>query len=195
MNGDDSSAQVGTCYWQGRRVRLRAMEPSDWEAYHAWNADDEQARLLYAIPFPQSAESVRQFAERTATQQPEGDNFRWVITDLTGAVVGDLTSHDCDRRHGRFSYGISIARAHRRKGYATEAILLVLRYYFQDLRYHKATVHVYAFNEPSIALHQRLGFQQEGRLRDMIFTSGCYHDEFLFGMTAGEFAAHHSASR
>ena len=182
---------MSECYWQGRLVRLRAMEPGDWEAYHAWNEDDEQARLLYHVPFPQSAEAVRRFAEETARQKPEGDDFRFVITNLAGAVVGDLTTHHCEPRHGSFGYGIAIRREERRKGYASEAILIVLRYYFEELRYHKASTGIYAFNQPSLALHRKLGFQEEGRLRAMIYTNGRYHDQVLVGMTAEEFAARH----
>jgi RimJ/RimL family protein N-acetyltransferase len=165
------------------------MEPGDWEAYHAWNMDDEQARRLYFVPFPQSQEGVRRFAERTAAERPEGDNFRFVITNLAGEVIGDLTTHGCDPRHGTFGYGISVAAAHRRKGYAAEAIAIVLRYYFEELRYQKVSVQIYSFNEPSIRLHERLGFQQEGRQRRMIYTQGHYFDVLLFGLTSDEFVA------
>ena len=41
-----------TRIWQGERVRLRAIEPSDWAAYFSWNQDDEQARSVSNIPFP-----------------------------------------------------------------------------------------------------------------------------------------------
>jgi len=78
---------------------------------------------------------------------------------------------------------------HQRKGYASEAIRLVLRYFFEELRYHKATVQVYAFNEASIRLHQKLGFQEEGRSRDMIYTQGRYVDELTFGLTFDEWAS------
>ena len=50
--------------WQGQLVRLRAIEPGDWEAYAAWNADDAQAQAVWRIPFPQSAEAVRQWAQQ-----------------------------------------------------------------------------------------------------------------------------------
>jgi RimJ/RimL family protein N-acetyltransferase len=176
-------------YWQGDRIRLRAMEPADWDAYNAWNQDDDQARRVSVVPFPQSQESVRRFAERTATEPPDGDNFRWVITDPAGQVVGDLTTVGCSPRHGTLSYGISIAAAHRGKGYASEAITIVLRYYFEELRYQKVSVVVYSFNEPSIRLHERLGFQREGRQRRMIFTQGQYFDLIHFGLTKEEFAA------
>jgi RimJ/RimL family protein N-acetyltransferase len=176
-------------FWQGKNVRLRAMEPSDWEAYFAWNQDDEQARNLYFIPFPQSRESVKRFAEKTSLQEPEGDDFRFVIENHEHEVVGDVTVNNCNRRVGTFGWGISIAREHRRKGYALEALVLVMRYYFQGLRYQKVTVHIYSYNEASIRLHERLGFQLEGRIRRTVYTRGQYFDELLYGMTGEEFVA------
>lgn len=179
----------GKSIWRGTRVRLRAIEPGDWTAYFAWNADDDQARSLYHVPFPQSAESVQQWAQRESARAPEDDAFRFVIENERGEVVGNLATHDCDHRFGTFSYGISIRGEERRQGYAAEAILLVLRYYFQELRYQKVTVSVCSFNEASIRLHEKLGFQLEGRLRRKVFTNGEYFDELVYGMTAEEFAA------
>lgn len=179
----------GHCVWQGERVRLRAIEPADWSAYFAWNQDDGQARSLSDVPFPQSEEAVRQWAARESTRQPEEDSFRFVIENGAGEVVGDLTAHHCDRRVGAFSYGVSIRREQRRNGYAAEAIRLALRYYFQELRYQKATVHVYSFNEASARLHEALGFTLEGRIRRTVYTNGAHFDELVYGITAEEFAA------
>jgi len=64
---------------------------------------------------------------------------------------------------------------------------LVLKYYFEELDYQKVTVQIYAFNEASLKLHKKLGFQQEGCLRRMIYTDGTYHDEIIFGLTVEEF--------
>jgi len=177
--------------WQGARVRLRAVEPADWEAFHAWNQDDETARALYRIPFPRSREAMRRWADDEARRDPDGDAYRWVIEDRDGGAVGGIASHSCDRRAGTFGYGISIASPFRRRGYAAEAILLVLRYYFEELGYQKVHVHVYAFNAGSIALHERLGFRLEGRLRRMVFTRGAHHDVLAYGLTAEEFAEIH----
>jgi RimJ/RimL family protein N-acetyltransferase len=175
--------------WQGKLVRLRAFEPSDWEVYFAWDQDDEQARRLSTIPFPQSATAVREWAQREATRTPEGDSFRFVIENDAGEVVGDLTTLRCDPRVGTFSYGISILRDYRRRGYAADAISLVLRYYFHELRYQKATVSIYSFNTESARLHEKLGFILEGRIRRMIFTNGEYFDELIYGLTMEEFGA------
>lgn len=179
---------VADC-WLGRRVRLRAVEPSDWQPYWEWSHDTEADRRAYLIPFPQSRELARRKAEERAAQAVDGETFRWTIENLAGEVVGTLNTHSCEPRHGTFGYGIGIAEAHRRQGYASEAVVLVLRYYFGELRYQKATVHVYSFNEPSVRLHERLGFQPEGRLRRMIYTNGEYFDDLIFGLTAEEFWA------
>ena len=176
--------------WRGERVRLRAIEPGDWETYHAWNFDDSMTRSLWQSPFPQSREAGKRWAEGAANAPPNGDNFRFTVEALaTGEVVGDVTMHDCDRRPGIFSLGIGIKAGERRRGYAAEAITIVLRYYFEELRYQKAFVGVYSFNEASLGLFARLGFVQEGRQRRMVYTQGQYFDTIWLGLTVEEFAA------
>jgi RimJ/RimL family protein N-acetyltransferase len=182
-------------FWRGTLVRLRAFEPTDWETYFSWNHDTDQARSVDAIWFPQSPNEVRGWAEREATRERTGDNFRFVVESVAGEAVGDLTTHHSNPRVGTFAYGITIRAEHRRRGYATEAIRLVLAYYFGELRYQKVTVSVHSYNEPSVRLHERLGFRQEGRLRRTVYTRGQYFDELLFGLTAEEFLAGVDAPR
>ena len=174
--------------WQGKTVQLRAMEPEDWEVFHKNDEDAEEARLCYEIPFPRSNADAQRWAAEVALTPPHNDVYRLVIESAQGEVVGTLNTMACDRRCGTFKYGIAIFRPHWRKGYASEAIRLLLRYYFQELRYQKVTVHVYAFNEASLKLHQKLGFQIEGRLRRMIYTNGAYYDEYVLGLTSDEFS-------
>ncbi len=178
---------MSTNYWQGSLVRLRAVEPADGEAHFLWNHDTDTNRGLDRVRFPQSCEAARRWAERAATREPSGDAFHFEIENLSGELVGAIATHNCDPRNGTFAYGLSVWREYRRRGYASQAVALVLRYYFQELRYQKVTVHVYAFNEPSIHLHERLGFEREGRLRRMEYTDGQFHDVLIFGLTAEEF--------
>ena len=180
--------------FHGEKVRLRAIEPRDWEAFHAFDQDTELARHSYAIPFPRSSEEARRWAEEKAAAKPANDEFFWVIENDEGEVVGSINSHHCDRRNGTFQYGITIGRRHWRKGYASEAIILLLRFFFWERRYQKVNASIFAFNERSLRLHEKLGFQQEGRLRRMIFTNGAYHDEVVVGMTAEEFEASRGGS-
>jgi RimJ/RimL family protein N-acetyltransferase len=111
-----------------------------------------------------------------------------VIALPDGTAVGNVSTHHCDRRVGSFSYGINTLREHRGRGYASDAIRILLRYFFLELRYQKVTVGIFDFNETSIHLHRRLGFQAEGRLRRMTYGDGRFADMLIFGLLAEEFA-------
>jgi RimJ/RimL family protein N-acetyltransferase len=178
--------------WEGKLVRLRAVELSDWETHYEWNKDTEAERAGYSIPFPTSREAVKRWAERAATNDQSTDEFHFQIETLAGELAGSINSHSCQPRHGTFAYGVMILEKHQRKGYASEGIILLLRYFFQERRYQKVNASVYSFNESSIRLHEDLGFQLEGRLRRMIYTRGQHYDELSYGMTVEEFAARHA---
>src|SRR5207247_4876210 len=115
--------------WQGKSVRLRAVEPADWKTFGAWDQDSQLQRLTYHVTFTRSEEATRSWTANEATSYSAGDVYRWVIENTSGEMVGTLNTHSCDPRNGTFAYGIAIAKEHWRKGYASEAISLVLRYY------------------------------------------------------------------
>ena len=170
-------------YWQGKLVRLRGVEPSDAEAFFRWNMDSETGRALDFLWPPVSLAQVRKQIEEVALEKFGGEKFTWVIEDGAGVPVGQITAHTCNPRDGTFSYGVSVAAEHRRKGYAAEAVLLVVKYYFEELRYQKVTAAVHGDNESSIALHEKLGFRREGTLRRMFYTHGRHYDQHYFGLT------------
>ena len=176
--------------WQGKLVRLRAVEPEDWQVFFDWGQDTDFGRWSYWIPFPRSREAARKWTADLALADVNNHESRWVIETLAGDFVDTLNTHTCDPRVGTFQYSLGIKRDHWRNGYASEAIWLVLGYFFRELRYQKVNAHVYAFNEPSLQLHRKLGFREEGRLRRMVYTGGQHHDEVIFGLTAEEFGAH-----
>ena len=177
-----------TNIFEGKLIRLRAIEPGDWQAHYEWDQDTELARTLDQIYFPRSTERTRQWAETGSVRDPQNDAMQLQIETLDQELVGSISSHSCDLRNGIFSYGVAIRPEHQRKGYATEAITLLLGYFFHELRYQKAMAQVHAFNEPSMRLHEHYGFTLEGRLRRMIFTHGQYFDALVYGLTDDEYA-------
>jgi hypothetical protein len=117
--------EVGRGIWQAQRVRLRAIEPADWPIYFAWNQDDEQARILAAIPFPQSEEAVRQWAPRESTRTATDDGYRLVIEDARGEVVGMLPARkfpvfSVSRRPGDREMGRDVAQVVANGGVADD---------------------------------------------------------------------------
>lgn len=180
-------------FWAGRRVRLRGIEPDDWQAFMRFDGYAEHQRSADAVYPPRSAEGYRAWASERAVDKPAGDCFQLAIETLDGSeLVGSLSTNDADPRTGRFGYGIGIGADHQRRGYAADAVVLLLRFMFGERRYHKCEAGIYAYNEASLALHRALGFVEEGRLRDHEFFAGRHHDLVVMGMTAHEFAERHS---
>jgi RimJ/RimL family protein N-acetyltransferase len=179
-------------FWTGKRIRLRGIEPEDWRAFMAIDTHSEDQRSVDALYPPRSAEGYRAYAAEAAVAQPQGDSFRLAIESLDGGgLVGSLSTHGADPRTGRFSYGVGISADHQRRGYASEAIVMLLRFMFGERRYHKCEAGIYVYNDASLALHRKLGFVEEGRLRDHEFFAGRHHDLVMMGMTTPEFAERH----
>ena len=177
-------------FWQGKLVRLRATESTDWQTHFEWDQDSEMYRPLDRVYFPIAREvKQREWQEKVSSKEPQGDNRFLEIENFNDQIVGSIDTNGCNPRTGVFSYGISIRREHQRKGYANEAIKIVLRYYFEELRYQKVNVQVHSYNEASRILHEKLGFVKEGTLRRMVFTKGCFFDLLLYGMTSEEFSS------
>ncbi|MFC8683846.1 GNAT family N-acetyltransferase [Brevibacillus porteri] len=86
--------------WEGKKVRLRAVVPEDWEKFHENDQDSEIARASDAIYFPRSEAGAYETSQR---------------------------------------------------------------------------------------LHEHLGFQLEGTLRNIIYTNGQHYDEYIYGLLKSEF--------
>ncbi len=173
--------------WGGDHVRLRGVRPDDWEQFLRWDTDTDANRHGWMIHPPRGEESARKFAKDASAAEPDGDNYRYVIETLEGLPVGTLNTHGCDRVNRRFEYGISLDRQYWGKGYAEDALRVILRFMFEERGYHKVNAWVYAFNERSQRMHEKFGMVHEGTARQTHFTNGEFHDERLYGMTSREF--------
>ncbi len=99
-------------------------------------------------------------------------------------VVG-LCHWDAVNASAEVSFYVGDVRA-RGKGYASRAVALVCGWGFNVLRLHRIWAEVYAFNEPSIRLLERLRFRQEGTLRQHVWRQRQFVDAHLYGCLADE---------
>jgi ribosomal-protein-alanine N-acetyltransferase len=80
--------------------------------------------------------------------------------------------------------GYLIGAPFHRQGYATEALQLVLRFAFRQLKLHRIEAGVQAHNTASIALVKRAGFTREGRLRGFLKIAGRWRDHDRWAILA-----------
>ena len=171
-----------------KKVRLRGVHPDDWQHFMHWDLDSDAGRYGWMMWQPTGEESAKEFAKEESLKKGKNGNFRLIIETLDGEAVGDLNTR-VDARRFSFEYGIALGREHWGHGYGEEAVELVCRYMFGELRLHKVQGWVYGFNTRSQSMHNKFGMTLEGTIRDGQFTDGRFWDVFIYGMTAPEFFA------
>ncbi|HHX72616.1 MAG TPA: GNAT family N-acetyltransferase [Clostridiales bacterium] len=175
-------------FWQGEKIRLRGVRESDWEEWLDDFCDSDAIRLLsWGLELPPSPEMAKAAFAQWADFKDSKSRIMFTIETLDEKPVGGINIHSKDEKNGTFSFGIRINRNHRRKGYGSEALRILLRYGFYELRFQKCNSGCVHINEGSIWLHKSVGFVEEGRQRRTIYTNGQYYDHILFGLTREEF--------
>lgn len=180
--------------WSGIRIRLRPGQAEDIEFLARARLDDHDAMRMHGEGFvpppPSRRELIGEFAEPAEQPVCRGDERNFVVARIEDDLpVGTASVPRTRPQAGWFLLAITIFEAHRRKGFGSDAVRVLLRGYFDELRYHKANAAVFSTNTASLALFRHLGFVEEGCLRETRFTEGRHVDEHLFGITAPEFRA------
>ncbi len=170
---------------KGDRLSLTALAPRDIEAVAPFFADTEA--LYYYLP---DLLLPRTHAQLQAMLDEWNDGKRNFVfaCRYQEETIGLVTLSDLDAAMGNAEAGIMLAgRAWQGRGFAAEAMRLLLGYAFGELGLHRVYARVAAENTPSLSLFRRLGFQEEGRLREAMRRGGRFVDLILFGLLEGEY--------
>ncbi|MDE5636809.1 MAG: GNAT family N-acetyltransferase [Alistipes sp.] len=163
----------------GSSCRLRAVEPGDAELIYAWENDPALWPVSGTVA-PFSRYVIGRFIERGCDIWAERQ-MRLMIETAEGRTVGAVDLFEFDPLHLRAGVGIAIYAAEdRRKGYASEALVLLESYARDTLRLHQLWCGVGAGNAASLALFRRAGFVESGRRRDWLSTPDGWCDEIEF---------------
>ncbi len=76
-----------------------------------------------------------------------------------------------------------------RKGFGTETVELFLKECFEQLNLHRAGWWTFDDNIGSIALAKKMGFREEGHLRDSVFFDNKYHSGVVLGLLKDQYEA------
>jgi RimJ/RimL family protein N-acetyltransferase len=83
------------------------------------------------------------------------------------AVVGYINFHGPPDSYGRAELGYTVFEEHRRQGYATEAVLAMMRWAREEHLVRGFLLSISPTNAPSLALAAKLGFTQIGEQMDL----------------------------
>ncbi len=173
---------------KGKGVLLRPFKRLDISYFLKWFNDPEVVQYL-DMYLPMTEMSEEKFIEELGTARVRNDVL-FVIEVIEGdstKPIGNCGLHQINPKDHDAVFGIIIGeKDYWSKGYGVEAARLLINYGFQQLNLHRISSAAVAFNERSIKLHKKLGFEEEGRLRQAMFKNGQYHDRLEFGLLREE---------
>lgn len=155
--------------------KLRSMTESDLEYVLQWRNHPEVRRYMYTTHEIHLDEHRKWFS--FASNNPAIELLIYEQGDKAQGVV-NITRTRCREVA---DWGFYLA-PDAPKGIGRELGIQALKYAFQGLALHKLCGQALGFNESSISFHKRLGFTEEGRLREQHFDGRQFHDVVCFGL-------------
>lgn len=173
----------------GRFCRLEALSTLHAPELHAANSLDREGRnwtyLPYG-PFP----SLGEYAAWVERASALADPLYFAISDAGGRRVGVASLMRVDCANGVIEIGnLNFSPAMQRTAVATEAIFLMLRRAFDELRYRRVEWKCDSLNAPSRAAAERFGFTYEGLFRQAVVYKGRNRDTAWYSIIDGEWPA------
>jgi RimJ/RimL family protein N-acetyltransferase len=173
---------------KGENVLLRPIKRSDISCFLRWFNDPEMVQYL-DMYLPMTEMSEEKFIEDLGTTRARSDII-FVVEAIEGESskpIGNCGLHSISPKDHNATFGIIIGeKDYWGRGYGVEAARLLINYGFQQLNLHRISSTAIAYNDRSIKLHKKLGFREEGRLRQAMFKNGQYHDRVEFGILGEE---------
>lgn len=103
-----------------------------------------------------------------------------------GILVGAIGLHQIDWRNGQTTIGYYLAEGYQGNGIMTRAVQALLNYVFVDIKLNRVEIRCGVGNYKSRAIPERLGFSQDGIVRDGENLYGHFHDLIIYSMLARE---------
>jgi diamine N-acetyltransferase len=167
----------------GRHLHLRAMEPEDANLLYAWENDTTVWQVSNTV-VPFSRFTIRDYVETASRDIFAARQLRLMIEEIPEKglpqTIGAADLFNFEPIHLRAGIGILVIAPHRRKGYAAEALSILIRYAFEVLLLHQLYCETGADNEAAIRLFTNAGFTHCGTRKEWNNTGTSWQDEWMF---------------
>lgn len=163
----------------GKNIKLRALEPEDLDFIYSWENDPKVWEVSHTLA-PFSRFVLTQYLESQHLDIYVSKQLRLVVVDKNKVPIGLIDLFDFEPKHKRVGVGILIDFNFRGKGYAKEALSLLLDYCFDHLDLVQVYANIGLDNKQSLILFKNLGFKKVGVKKNWNKTKSGFEDEILY---------------
>ena len=159
--------------------RMRPMQAADLERVLVWRNAPSVRRNMY------TRHAIGKEEHQAWFERISGDATRHPLIFEIDDVASGFVNFSVSGEGAIAEWGF-YAAPQSPKGTGARMGHTALHHGFEALGLHKISAQALAQNAASIRFHLRLGFRQEGVLRDQHFDRQQYHDVVCFGLLASE---------
>jgi [ribosomal protein S5]-alanine N-acetyltransferase len=175
---------------QTQRLILREVVEADADALLAIHRDAKHMQWFGTDP-PTDLEAAKAVVKMFAgLREQTNPGVRWAI-EMNGqpGLIGTCGLFRWDKAWKRCMTGYELSREHAGQGLMREALSEVFAWGWEHMQLNRIEAQVHPQNAPSLALVQRLGFVEEGRLREIGFWGGRHHDLIQYSLLKAEWVS------
>jgi ribosomal-protein-serine acetyltransferase len=134
-----------------------------------------------------SVEQTKSFIQSTLEAFARNEGIQLGLY-VNGQIAGCIGLHQLDWANRKTSIGYWLGSEFQGGGRMTSACRAVVDYVFRELNLNRVEILAAERNVKSRAIPERLGFVQEGRIRQAERLNGRYVDHIVYGMLREEWA-------
>ena len=164
----------------GDSVVLRPVRGSDLDELYALHIDIDNRGEFFPRGITSRAAFDKQFHENSFWDRDEG---MLVITSPGDEILGHIEFFKTVNYLDEYELSYQVySTDHRRKGVATQAVNLLVRYLFETKRMNRIRLVIHPDNAASRGLAEKCGFRFEGINRGAWFNKGRHHDVAIYAV-------------
>lgn len=170
----------------GNKVYLRAIEYEDLELLRDMQNSQEIESMCGSWDFPLSKIRQKEWFELLSKRD---DEIRLIIVEKkSDNVIGVIYLSNIDWKNRSAFIGIKTITGNTRgKGNGMDAIMILLKYAFDEMQLHRIESLIVDTNSISLSIMRKFGVQAEGIKRECLYSKGKYYDKIYVGLLENEY--------
>jgi [ribosomal protein S5]-alanine N-acetyltransferase len=170
-----------------KRLLLRKVTPGVLDFVLSTNSDSE-AMFFLGLEKIEELEQQKEKVKKGLTTYNRSQLYFHILNKEDNSVLGWCGYHTWYTDHDRAEIGYQLTRSDNwGKGIMSEAIEPIIRYGFEEMKLNRIEAFVGLANPASLAIVRKLGFVEEGHVRQHYRKDGVIQDSLIFGLLKQEY--------
>lgn len=164
------------------RLFLRELRDEDIDFIFKHFSDENVCMYLYDAEPLKEVNEAREIVEWYKNSERK-NHSRWGIEHKENKkIIGTCGYHCWDRINNIAEIGYDLGKEFWGQGYMTEALTSIIQNGFNNMALNRIQAFVYTDNKRSNMLLEKLGFVNEGVIREKHLFRGKYYDHYCYSL-------------